>query len=127
MNVAVIGSRSFPVRQGAGYIFEIVSTLHPGSDKLLNRPSEGVDYLAGVMAEALDIEVVTFRSAGGREANFRRDVDLVEYADRIEAFFDPEHIMEGGTGHVVEVALRANKPVRAWTVEDDVLVLVATS
>lgn len=125
MNIAVVGSRSFPIRRGAGYIFEVISHLTP-VDKVLVRPSEGVDYLAKVMAEALGIEVVVFRSVGGREENFKRDMSLVDYADRVEAFFDPEHVMEGGTGHVVEVAQRMRKPVRAWTVEGDDLVLVGS-
>ena len=125
MNVAIVGSHSFPIRRGAGYIFEVVSGLKPGLDKALVRPTEGVDYLAGVVAEAFGIEVVMFRSRGGREANFERDASLVTYADRVEAFFDPEHIMEGGTGHIVEVAQRIGKPVRAWTVdEEDNLVMV---
>jgi len=125
VNIAVVGSRSFPIRRGAGYIFEVISHLTP-VDKVLVRPSEGVDYLAKVMAEALGIEVVVFRSVGGREENFKRDMSLVDYADRVEAFFDPEHVMEGGTGHVVEVAQRMRKPVRAWTVEGDDLVLVGS-
>lgn len=126
MNVAVIGSRSFPIRHGAGYIFEVISSLTPNIDILVVRPSEGVDYLAKVMAEALGVEVVMFRSLGGREENFKRDVSLVNYADRVEAFFDPEHVMEGGTGHIVEVAQRMRKPVRAWTVDGDDLVLVGS-
>lgn len=126
MNIAVIGSRSFPIRRGAGYIFEVISGLTPNIDILVVRPSEGVDYLAKVMAEALGIEVVMFRSLGGREENFKRDVSLVNYADRVEAFFDPEHVMEGGTGHIVEVAQRMRKPVRAWTVDGDDLVLVGS-
>lgn len=126
MNVAVVGSRSFPVRRGAGYIFEVISHLTPSLDTVVVRPSEGVDYLAKVMAEALGIEVVVFRSMGGREENFKRDMSLVSYADRVEAFFDPDHVMEGGTGHVVEVAQRVGKPVRAWTVEGEDLVLVGS-
>jgi len=125
MHVAVVGSRSFPIRRGAGYIFEVISHLTP-ADKVIVRPSEGVDYLAKVMAEALGIPVIVFRSVGGREENFKRDVSLVDYADRVEAFFDPEHVMEGGTGHVVEVAQRMRKPVRAWTVEGEDLVLVGS-
>lgn len=125
MHVAVVGSRSFPIRQGAGYIFEVIARLTP-VDKVVVRPSEGVDYLAKVMAEALGIEVVMFRSIGGREANFKRDASLVDYADKVEAFFDPEHVMEGGTGHIVEVAQRMHKPVRAWTVEGENLVLVGS-
>lgn len=126
MNVAVVGSRSFPIRRGAGYVFEVISHLSP-VDKVLVRPSEGVDFLAKVIAEALGIEVVVFRSMGGREENFKRDASLVDYADRVEAFFDPEHVMEGGTGHIVEVAQRMRKPVRAWTVDGDELVLVGSS
>jgi hypothetical protein len=125
VNIAVVGSRSFPIRRGAGYIFEVISHLTP-ADKVIVRPSEGVDYLAKVMAEALGIEVIVFRSVGGREENFKRDVSLVDYADRVEAFFDPEHVMEGGTGHVVEVAQRMRKPVRAWTVDGEELVLVGS-
>lgn len=125
MNLAIVGSRTFPLQKGAGYIFELIAGLKL-NDKVLVRPSEGVDYIAKTLAEALDVEVVMFRAAGGKELVFKRDEDLVAFADRIEAFFDPDHVMEGGTGHIVEVALRANKPVRAWTVHDEELVLVGS-
>jgi hypothetical protein len=125
MNIAIIGSRTFPLTKGVGYIFELIAGLR-ANDRVLVRPSEGVDYIAKTLAGALDIPVTEFRATGGRELVFKRDEDLVAYADRIEAFFDPDHVMEGGTGHIVEVALRSGKPVRAWTVRDGELELVGS-
>lgn len=50
-----------------------------------------------------------------RAANFERDYNLVESADRVMAFFREDRLMEGGTGHVVQAALIRGIPVEAWT------------
>jgi len=55
---------------------------------------------------------------GGRDQTYRRDFELVEAADQVIAFFDAEHIMEGGTAHVVEAAMMRNIPVSAWSIDD---------
>lgn len=51
-----------------------------------------------------------------RGAVYRRDYAFVEAATYIEAYFAPDRVMEGGTGHIVDAALARECPVFAWTV-----------
>jgi hypothetical protein len=55
---------------------------------------------------------------GGPGAAFTRDIEMVALADLVLAFFAPYHAMEGGTGHVVEVAIDRNVPVYSYTLDD---------
>lgn len=126
MKVAIVGSRTFPMSEGAGHILGAVARLKPG-DTVLVRPSEGVDYMAQVFAYVRHLDVKVYHADGARGDVFRRDMKLVDDADIVTAFFDPEHVMEGGTGHIVETAMRKGKPVEAWTVRDGELERVGES
>lgn len=53
----------------------------------------------------------------GRSAVYKRDYELVEAADRVEAYFAIDRVMEGGTGHIVEAAMARECPVYAWSVD----------
>lgn len=118
MKVAIIGSQTFPLGDGAGFIMAAVTALGPG-DSVLIRPTQGgADMMARLCANARGRRVIVYASAGPGALAFQRDIDLVTAADRVVAFFDPAHIMEGGTGHIVEVAWRMGKPVEAWTLKD---------
>lgn len=57
--------------------------------------------------------------SGGRDQTYRRDFELVESADEVLAVFHPDHVMSGGTGHVVEAALLRGIPVSAWVAHED--------
>jgi len=56
--------------------------------------------------------------AGGSGAVFNRDIEMVGLSDLVLAFFAPYHAMEGGTGHVVEVAIDRNVPVYSYTLDE---------
>lgn len=75
--------------------------------------------IARIAAE-LKFEVDWFEphEAGGRGQTYNRDFELVGAADRVWAYFSPEAIMEGGTGHVVEAALAREIPVEGWVVDE---------
>ena len=49
-----------------------------------------------------------------------RRVKAATKADRVIAFFHADHVMEGGTGHVVEKAQDANRRVDCYVVRDGV-------
>jgi hypothetical protein len=51
---------------------------------------------------------------GGPGATFNRDNEMVSQADLVLAFFEPGHIMAGGTGHVVETAIDRGVPVYSF-------------
>jgi len=60
----------------------------------------------------------------GPGAVFLRDNAMVAAADLVLAFFEPHHVMEGGTGHVVESAVDQAVPVYSFTIDDTALVRV---
>lgn len=117
MRMAIVGSHEADLRLVAGHVLYLISTLDD-RDELAVRPTEGVDYIARVFGESFGHKVFTY-SGGQREANYQRDRKLVSESDRVEAFFAPQRVMSGGTGHIVEVALEMGKPVRAWTTDPD--------
>jgi nucleoside 2-deoxyribosyltransferase len=61
---------------------------------------------------------------GGPGVVFERDIEMVGLSDLVLAFFAPYHAMEGGTGHVVEVAIDRNVPVYSYTLDDETLTRV---
>lgn len=88
---------------------------------LLRRAKSG--RIGAFEAVVADLAVRTGRTVeffepegSDRAAVYRRDYTLVEAAVAVEAYFAPDHIMTGGTGHVVEAALARERPVHAWTV-----------
>lgn len=53
-----------------------------------------------------------------RASVYKRDYEMVESVDRLEAYFAPDRIMDGGTGHLVEAAIARETPVYAWSIAD---------
>jgi len=123
--VCVVGSTTFPIDAAVGA--EIVDLLRDfGEDVVfLTRGSKGFDRFIMQVAPLIQRRCFSFPSEGGAD-NFLRDIELVRDADEIIAFFDPAtlHDMNTGTGHVVECALNAKKPVRAFTSVNGSLVYV---
>jgi hypothetical protein len=101
---------------------KILKSLPPGSVVLLRRPRTGLPgfiegVVEGMVGARPDISVEWFApQPGGRDQTYRRDFDFVSSADRVEAWFDADAAMEGGTGHVVEAALARGVPVTAWSI-----------
>jgi hypothetical protein len=60
----------------------------------------------------------------GPGAAFLRDNEMVSSVDLVLAFFEPHHVMEGGTGHVVETAIDRNVPVYSFTIDEEALIRV---
>jgi hypothetical protein len=78
-----------------------------------------IERMAVELADIMGVPCVPLMPFGwGRGGVYDRDIAMVEKADRVIAFFHSERIMEGGTGHVVEVALRKYVPIDAWAVDD---------
>lgn len=93
--------------------------LPEGSTVLVRRPRQSkmntFERWVVELCDALDIPVrFCTPDSNDRSAVFRRDYEMVEAADYVEAYFSPDRIMEGGTGHVVEAALSREKAVYAW-------------
>jgi hypothetical protein len=123
--IALIGSRDLRGEWGKVAIAAILSTFDSDSTLLVRTSSGGVtaspvEQVAVEMAEAKGIPIERFASTeGGRAATYHRDYRLVEQSDRIVAFFLRGQEMEGGTGHVVEAAIKKGATVEAWALGDD--------
>src|SRR5688572_4018229 len=88
-----------------------------------------VEHLAADLHFAMTSFQATLHTARGpnRSDVYYRDFDLVSNVDRVIAFFRPDRLMEGGTGHVVYAALCKEVPVEIWTYDDfDNLVNIAS-
>lgn len=57
----------------------------------------------------------------GPGAAFLRDNEMVSGSDLVLAFFDPQNVMTGGTGHVVETAIDRGVPVYSFILSDNAL------
>lgn len=103
------------------HAFAVLKDAPRGSEILLRTPRNGppARFEANVaeMATQLGLQVTWCPpEPGGREQNYLRDFEMVTGADRVEAFFDWEHPMEGGTAHLVEAAMMRGTPVFAWII-----------
>ena len=104
----------------AVHLDKLFDRLQP-SEILLRHPIQGepgmFERLAASMAEDREIPVSWFMpEAGGRHKIYDRDYQMVAAADMVEAFFKPDAVMEGGTGHVIEAAINKMVPAYAWAV-----------
>jgi hypothetical protein len=71
------------------------------------------------MAEGMGLQVEWYwPDPGGRDQTYNRDYELVAGADLVEAYFPTDHLMEGGTAHVVEAAMSRGIPVYAWSIDE---------
>ncbi|HET9614098.1 MAG TPA: hypothetical protein VFP22_04720 [Candidatus Limnocylindrales bacterium] len=68
-----------------------------------------------------DVRWVLPDPAAGSSQVFNRDRDMVRQSDLVLAFFDPENVMTGGTGHVVECAIDLGIPCYSWTIGRDIV------
>ena len=93
----------------------------------LHLPVRPFEALTSTLAESLGLGVDWFApEPGGRAKVFLRDVEMVQAADQVIAFFPDGDEMTGGTGHVVEKALDQKKPVRAYAVAGTELRLIGS-
>lgn len=101
-----------------------LSALPPTSTVLLRRPrsSRVADYeqFVAVVAQTLGHTVEwCVPEPGGRAATFARDIQMAARSDAVIAMFDADHIMVGGTGHLVEKANEAGCSTFAYSIDED--------
>ncbi len=123
MNVAVVGSSSFPLTPELGSeVVDLLRSYAPGTTFLTREKPYFDQFVYRAMA-ILGYTVVAYPSLGG-PGNWDRDVALVHDADELVAFFDPATLddMNTGTAHLVEKGLDKRKKVRAYTVANDHIV-----
>ena len=105
MKVAVIGSRSFKDYER---LKKVLDTF-PKIDLIVSGGAKGADYLAEMYAYENNIPKKIFRpywDKYGQVAGFRRNKDIVDEADIIDAFWDSK---SRGTKHSIDYANKKNK------------------
>lgn len=122
VKIAFVGSSTLNVVKVALTVADMLGRLPRDAIILLRKPAKGSPgsfetFMAGV-CEVMHLQtewLVPDMKIGGRESVYYRDYSIVEEADAVVALFDPDRVMEGGTGHVVEAALAKLVPVYAYT------------
>ena len=103
MKLAIIGSRGIKNIDLKEYITSDV-------DKIVSGGVKGVDTIAKEFAKSNGIILVEFLpeyEKYGRGAPLVRNEQIVNYADKVLAFWDGK---SKGTKHVIEYAKKMNKP-----------------
>ena len=129
MNVVIAGSTETPLTS-IGKVLEILiqemSRNNPKPPRILLRRGlhSAISPFEAYVAElarlsGLEVQWCYPDRRGGREGTYVRDAHMVQMADHVIAFFTPETLMAGGTGHVVQKALDKEIPVSAYEVDED--------
>ena len=104
MKVAVIGSRSLTVQNLEEYLPQEVTEIVSGGAK-------GIDTCARAYAHQKGLRLTEFLpeyQKYGRSAPLRRNLEIIDYADAVIAFWDGE---SRGTKFVIDVCKKRGKMV----------------
>lgn len=108
MKVAVVGSRGFePMIKVSAYIYRLAK--REPETEIVSGGAPGVDSQAKHSAINNKLGYTEFPADWrglGKRAGFSRNERIVEYADRVVAFWDGE---SRGTKHTIDLALKARK------------------
>lgn len=111
--VCVVGSRSVELATSARLIFHLLQSV-PEETIIATRGTRGADHLVEAYCDALERKHIKYRN-DAYSSPWMRDTEMVEHSDAVIALFNPDQVMDGGTGHVVREAIRMNKPAIAFT------------
>ncbi len=107
MRVAVIGSRGLRVNDLGSYL--------PGdATEIVSGGARGVDRSAAAYARANGLKLTEFLpqyALYGHSAPLRRNIQIIEYADIVLAFWDGR---SRGTCFVIDQCKKRGKPVRVF-------------
>ncbi|HHV50727.1 MAG TPA: hypothetical protein PLG48_00350 [Candidatus Avimonas sp.] len=107
MKVAIIGTRNAP----HNIIPKILRHLPANVTEIVSGGASGVDTAAEQVASALSIPVKRFLPdyrRFGRSAPLKRNIEIVNYSDKILAFWDGK---SSGTRHCIIECINRRKPV----------------
>ena len=129
MRVVIAGSRRLPRGHAPRLLIRFLAALPEDAVILLRRGMHGpaglfesdVSNMAGVLN--LDFEWFQPEPTGitrGRASVYTRDITMVEKSDLVILFFAADEVAEGygGTQHLLDKALDANRPVYAYSVDE---------
>lgn len=107
MKVAVIGSRGLSVEHLGRYLPENTTEIVSGG-------AVGVDTSAREYARSCDLKLTEFLpeyEKYGRSAPLKRNIEIIEYADTVLAFWDGK---SRGTEFVIKNCKKMNVPVKVF-------------
>ena len=119
--VGLVANESFPVDANIGS--QVVDIMNSFAEPVfLTRGCQGLERFVEHAAIVIGRPAFRYPARGGVD-NFDRNRDLVNDADVVLAFLDPDTLdVETGAQHVIEAALSARKPTRAYTLVEGRLV-----
>lgn len=107
MKLAVIGSRGLQIEKLERYLPEDVTEIVSGGAK-------GIDMCARQYAIGHKIKLTEFLpdyKRYGRAAPLKRNVQIIDYADEVIAFWDGQ---SKGTEHVIKLCKQKGKKVKVY-------------
>lgn len=107
MKTAVIGSRGLTVP-------ELDIYLPAGTTEIVSGGARGVDTCAREYARRHGLKLTEFLpdyARYGRQAPLRRNLQIIDYADQVLAFWDGQ---SHGTAYVIRHCRRQGKPIRLF-------------
>jgi hypothetical protein len=129
MKVAIAGSRRLPKGHAPRLLIRFLAALPEDAVVLLRsgiRETGRFEQDVETLCSLLSLGWLWFLpqptpSTPGRASVYVRDIELVERADLVILFFAKGEEAEGysGTAHLLDKALAANRPVYAYSVDED--------
>lgn len=107
MKVAIIGSRSLRVTNLEDYLPSDTTEIVSGGAIGIDRCAEEYARCHGIPTKIFLPDYKQF----GKAAPIKRNVEIVDYADTVIAFWDG---VSRGTRFVIEESRRQNKPMRIF-------------
>jgi len=107
MKVAVVGSRSLMIPDLSTY-------LPKDTTEIVSGGAQGIEACAREYAQAKGIKLTEFLpnyEKYGKDAPLKRNLQIIDYADTVIAFWDGE---SRGTGYVIDQCLRINKSLTVY-------------
>lgn len=107
MKIAIIGSRNLIVNDLENY-------LPADTDEIVSGGARGIDSCAREYAKKNNIKLTEFLpeyDKYGRGAPLKRNLQIIEYADAVIAFWDGQ---SHGTKYVIENCKKINKKVTVY-------------
>ena len=115
MKVAIIGSRNLSIRNLEKYI-------PPETTEIVSGGAKGVDASAREYAKTHNIKLTEFLpdyEKYARNAPFKRNITIIEYADIVLAFWDGK---SRGTKFVIKKCGEMNVPVKVFMPSGDCVI-----
>jgi predicted Rossmann fold nucleotide-binding protein DprA/Smf involved in DNA uptake len=115
MKVAIVGSRDYrDLDKVRRYVYGL-----PTGTEVVSGGARGVDRAAASAARKRGLLVTIFYAdwSQGALAGLARNTEIVQYADRVVAFWDGK---SSGTQDSVRKARKLNKPVTIYRPQDDI-------